>query len=380
MKLSNVAVLENKDNKLGDPPALEYPEIKVNQEDSKLLPEETRTDLENLSDKEKLVIKNIQEDEGQQPKEEKAPPAKKGFFVDHILPNLHELYGVSTVFSWTSAVLGMIPQTKKISDILQRVGYCLDTGAHQLRGIFSKGESMNLGMMLHTATAFIGTVAFENKSFWGQLTRNLGNLCHLGILKDMLDFAKEFPKTLPEGSQENIERITSKFSGKSSINLVQDFKNSWLIAIELAKEVFTNPNIAKSITDSIAGKDAKNIPHVQALSALSLAGIGAASIVTKTLGLENIAWKLNKSLALLPTLANLSRAKSYSTMDDPGLVEAGKYCEIGSWGTLASAVTNFKFEDLAMAMRALFMGCYTLSFRKEAEKIFKNAQTEMQAA
>ena len=301
---------------------------------------------------------------------------KNSLLIEKILPKLHNLYGLSSVFSFIAAPLGFIPGAKKASDILQRVGYCLDTGAHQLRGLFTKGERVNLGMMVPTATAFLGTVAFNNKSFWGQFTRNIGNLCHLGILKDMLDFAQEFPDTLPDGTKEHIDKLQDKY-GKKSSGLVQDFINDWKVALELSIEVIKNPNILKGIKNSLMNKKNQNIPHMQALSAIFLGTIGATSLVSKVLGMEKLSWKLNKSLAIFPTITNLIRAKSYSSMQDADLKLAGKYCEISSWGTLASALINFKFEDVAMAARSFFMGVNTMSFRKEAIKIFRAAAVEM---
>ncbi|NQY79749.1 MAG: hypothetical protein HRT47_05500 [Candidatus Caenarcaniphilales bacterium] len=299
-----------------------------------------------------------------------------GFFVKKVLPNLHNLYGLSSVFSFIATPLGLMPNAKKAGDILQRVGYCLDTAAHQLRGVFTKGERVNLGMMVPTAVAFLGTLAFENKSFWGQWARNFGNLCHLGILKDMLDFAKEFPDTLPDGTADHIANLHNKDDGSSS-NLIQDFINDWKVAFELTFESFKNPKILEATKDSLSGKQARNIPHLQAVSSVLIGAIGGGSLISKVLGQEKIAWALNKSLAVFPTFANIIRSKSYASMKDPDLVVAGKYGEVAGWGTLASAVMNFKFEDAAMAARSFFMGVNTMSFRKEAIKIFKAAADEI---
>lgn len=296
--------------------------------------------------------------------------------LEKVLPKLHNLYGLSSIFSFIATPLGIIPKTKKASDVLQRVGYCLDTTAHQLRGIFTKGERVNLGMMIPTAVGFLGTVTFNNKSFWGQFTRNLGNLCHLGILKDMLDFANEFPDTLPDKTKEHINSLKNKYN-KGPSNFLQDFINDWKIAFELSLESFKNPKIMEAFKDSITGKKASNIPHIQALSSILIGAIGSSSFIMKLLGQQKLAWLLNKSLAIFPTFANIIRSESYKSMKDSDLKVAGEYGKIASWGTLASAIMNFKFEDMALATRSLFMGINTMSFRKEAIKIFRSAAEDI---
>jgi hypothetical protein len=269
----------------------------------------------------------------------------------------------------------MIPATEKAGDILQRVGYCIDTMTHQLRGVFSGEEKLNLGMMIPTTTAFLGTVAFENKSFWGQLTRNLGNLVHLGMLKEGMQFAREDPGKLPEGTQPALEEIHEKY-GKSSNNLFNDFLNDFKIAFELTKQSFSNPKIFEAVKDSLTGKKIQNIPHIQAVSTMLLGTVGLASTAAKVVGGKKLAWQLNNSLAVIPIFANIIKARSYQTMKDPNLVEGGKLGEISAWGNFASALLYFGNDfskKLSLATRSFFMGINTMGFRKEAEKIFKNA-------
>jgi hypothetical protein len=301
---------------------------------------------------------------------------KGGVFIDKVLPNLNKLYEVSSVFSFLSTPLTVIPKYKDLGDKLQRAGYCIDTFTHQLRGIFTKGEKKNLFMMVPTATAFLGTVFCKNDSFVGQLTRNMGNLCHLGFLKDNLDFVREAPESLPAGTQDKIFAVHDKFS-KATGNPLSDMKNDFMTAVHLAKDAIKNPKIIKAMGQTLVGNKNYNVPHAMALSGLTIGAMGAAAGAAKIAGKDKLAWALNKNLAIVPILPALLKAQSSRSMKDPDLKKAGDRELMANVGTLGSALLNFKFVDAAMATRALFMGVNTMAYSAESKKIFKAAQTEM---